>query len=189
MASPRVHVRCTARDGRPFVIREGDAGDAAQLIGHARAILSEPEWNISEPHEFNLTLEEEKTWIEGFRKQPHSILLVADAGGPGASNVVGVLSFKTQPRYRMRHRGRLGIGVQVSYRGVGIGEALLRVLLEWAAVESELERVELSVLAHNTRAINLYRKLGFEVEGRGERAFKLADGSYYDDLQMVRWVK
>ncbi len=45
------------------------------------------------------------------------------------------------------------------------------------------------MFAHNTRAINLYRKLGFVEEGRGLRAFKLADGAYYDDIQMVRWVK
>jgi RimJ/RimL family protein N-acetyltransferase len=73
--------------------------------------------------------------------------------------------------------------------GPGIGEALLRALLEWSANEPELERVELSVFAHNQRALNLYRKLGFEEEGRALRAFKLADGSYYDDVQMVRWVK
>jgi ribosomal protein S18 acetylase RimI-like enzyme len=56
-------------------------------------------------------------------------------------------------------------------------------------MEPEVERVELSVFTHNTRAISLYRKLGFVEEARLYGVCKLADGSYYDDLMMVRWVK
>jgi RimJ/RimL family protein N-acetyltransferase len=189
MTASRVHKVCTAADGRPYLIREADVTDAAQLLDHARDILREPQWSVTEPHEFRMTAEEEENWIRDFRRKPHSIMLVADVGGPGRPEIVGAVSFTTQSRFRMRHRGRLGIGVQAAYRGVGIGEALLRALLEWAAAEPELERVELSVFAHNTRAINLYRKLGFTEEGRTLRAFKLADGSYYDDIQMVCRVK
>ena len=189
MTASRVHKHCATADGRLYLIREAEVTDAAQLLDHARDILREPQWSVTELHEFRSTLEEEENWIQEFRRKPHSIMLVADVGSPDRSEIVGTVSFTTQSRSRMRHRGRLGIGVQAPYRGVGIGEALLRALLEWAATEPELERVELSVFAHNTRAINLYRKLGFTEEGRALRAFKLADGSYYDDIQMVCWVK
>ena len=89
----------------------------------------------------------------------------------------------------MRHRGRLGIGVISPYRGQGIGETLLRTLLRWAEAEPELERIELGVFAHNTRARSLYTKLGFRQEAQLPRAYKLADGTYYDDVMMVKWVK
>jgi RimJ/RimL family protein N-acetyltransferase len=185
----RIHERRKTRDGRPFVVREAEVTDAQQLIAHSHALLAEPQWNVTEPREFHFTVEQEEDWILGFRQRPHSILLVADFGTSGKPQVVAALSFTTQSRFRLRHRGRLGIGVQASYRGVGVGETLLRALLGWAAVEPELERVELSVFAHNTRAINLYRNLGFVEEARLARAFKLADGGYYDDVMMVKWVK
>jgi len=81
------------------------------------------------------------------------------------------------------------LSVQIPYRGLGIGQALLQTLLDWATVEPGLERIELSVFAHNTRALDLYRKLGFVEEARLPRTVKLADGTYYDDVMMVKWVK
>jgi len=189
MRRQSVFRRLLARDGRPYVIREAEIPDASGLIGHARMMLAEPEWNVTELHEFNPSIDQEESWIISFHERPHSILLVADFGPPGKPRVGGVISFGSQPRHRMRHRGRLGLGVQKPYRGVGVGEALLTTLLGWAESEPGLERVELSVFGHNTRAINLYAKCGFVEEARLLRAYKLSDGSYCDDIMMVKWVK
>ncbi len=189
MRKPRVFRRVQARDGRDYVIREAELGDAAQLIAHARTMLAEPEWNVTELNEFHTSIDQEESWILSFHERPHNILMVADFGSPPAPHVVSVISFSSQARFRMRHRGRLGIGVQQPFRGLGVGEAMLRALLDWAAAEPELERVELSVLGHNQRALNLYLKCGFVEEARLLRAYKLADGTYYDDVMMVKWIK
>jgi RimJ/RimL family protein N-acetyltransferase len=191
----RVYRQCKTHDGRAYVIREAELADAPRLIAHTRAILTEPQWNVTEPREFDPSVDQEESWILSFHEHPHNLLLLADFGAPPASGIlarpliVGMVSFITQARFRVRHRGRLGISVQAPYRRQGVGEALLSTLLDWAKAEPELERVELSVFAHNTRAMNLYRKLGFEEEARLRRSFKLADGTYYDDVMMVRWVK
>jgi RimJ/RimL family protein N-acetyltransferase len=189
MSHPRVRRLCTTRDGQKFVIREAAITDAEQLMAHTRGILSEPQWSVTESEEFQVTTQQEEDWIAGFRQRPHSILLVAGMGTRQDSRVIGAVTFNTQPRFRVRHRGRVGIGVQAAYRGLGVGEALLQALLDWAAAEPDIERVELSVFAHNEGAIRLYRKLGFAEEARLPRAFKLADGSYYDEIMMVKWVK
>ena len=47
-----------------------------------------------------------------------------------------------------------------------------------------LEKIELSVYCSNVAAINLYRNLGFEEEGRKKRG-RLVDGSYDDVLLMA----
>jgi RimJ/RimL family protein N-acetyltransferase len=189
MSQPRVHTSCITRDGQEFVIREAAITDAAQLIAHTQEILAEPQWSVTESEEFQVTAKQEEDWIAGFRQRPHNILLVADFGTPHNSRIVGTVNFGTQARFRVRHRGRLGIGVQWAYRGLGVGAALLQTLLDWATTEPELERIELSVFAHNEGAIRLYHKLGFVQETHLERAFKLADGSYYDEIMMVKWVK
>jgi len=189
MRGTRVYRALQARDGRRFAIREAEPDDAPQLITHAQLMLVEPQWNVTELGEFHSTIDQEESWIFSFQERPHSILLVADFGRPEQPRIGGVISFLSQPRVRTRHRGRLGIGVQRPYRGLGVGEAMLSTLLAWATAEPELERVELSVFGHNARAINLYHKLGFVEEARLVRAYKLSDGTYYDDVMMVKWVK
>jgi putative acetyltransferase len=46
-------------------------------------------------------------------------------------------------------------------------------------------RIELTVYDDNARAIALYRKFGFEIEGR-HRGYALRDGRYVDALTMAR---
>ena len=79
--------------------------------------------------------------------------------------------------------GNLGMGVLPSHRGQGIGRRLLEATIEGAS-KSGLEKIELSVYARNTAAINLYRKLSFEEEGIKKRG-RLADGIYDDVLLMA----
>ena len=82
-----------------------------------------------------------------------------------------------------------GIGIRKEWRGRGVGEAVLRALLDWATKNPRIEKVSLAVLADKANAIALYRKLGFVEEGRRVPEIKVAKGKYVDDLLMYRWVK
>ena len=64
----------------------------------------------------------------------------------------------------IRHSGVLGIGVLSSYRGQVIGMGLLETTLN-AAKDRGRTRVELFVRTENERAIRLYEKFGFAIEG------------------------
>jgi diamine N-acetyltransferase len=75
------------------------------------------------------------------------------------------------------------IGVQ-HHRGKGAGEFACRHLLRHAFGDLNLNRVYLHVVAGNTAAHSLYRKLGFVDEGRlVEAAFK--NGRYVDLVPMA----
>jgi diamine N-acetyltransferase len=70
-----------------------------------------------------------------------------------------------------------------AFRGKGVGEAATRRALEHAFLDLNLERVHLTVLANNHRAIALYKKVCFVEEGRLRQAtFK--NGRYVDLIQM-----
>jgi ribosomal protein S18 acetylase RimI-like enzyme len=99
-----------------------------------------------------------------------------------ADRVVGWCDVNPVQRPTMRHSGVLGIGLLGEYRGRGLGEKLMLKTLE-AAHRFGLSRVELSVRHDNVRALGLYRKLGFEVEGRKRRAV-LVDCVYHDLICM-----
>jgi RimJ/RimL family protein N-acetyltransferase len=53
--------------------------------------------------------------------------------------------------------------------------------LDFAFKELNLHRIQLTVYSYNPRAIRMYEKLGFQLEGT-YREFLLRDGQHYDML-------
>ncbi len=102
--------------------------------------------------------------------------------------IVGWCDIYVEPEDELRpgysHVGRLGMGLDMNFRGLGLGSAMLRSALDLARA-THIERVELQVYASNAPAIALYRKFGFETEGVRRRARKL-DGRYEDVVMMAR---
>jgi putative acetyltransferase len=79
----------------------------------------------------------------------------------------------------------LTIVVHPGHTGRGVGEAMLRDLLDWAARDPRVGKVELNVRAGNLRAQKLYRRLGFVEEARFRRRVLRTDGVYEDDVGMA----
>ena len=63
-----------------------------------------------------------------------------------------------------------------NYWGYGIGNKLLESSLQWADM-SGVEKVTLTVLETNDKAIELYRRMGFEIEGVLKRTADMRTGS------------
>jgi RimJ/RimL family protein N-acetyltransferase len=61
-------------------------------------------------------------------------------------------------------------------RGEGLGREVTRLVLAWAFNVLGLHRVELEVLASNSRAIGCYRACGFRQEGIRREAGLYPDG-------------
>ncbi|QDH65477.1 GNAT family N-acetyltransferase [Pseudomonas azotoformans] len=107
--------------------------------------------------------------------------LVAVHGG----EVIGQLGLEQYLRVRQAHVGSFGMGVATAWQGKGVGSRLLTAALDVADNWMNLHRVELTVYADNEAAHHLYRKFGFEVEGR-LRDYALRDGVFVDTLSMAR---
>jgi L-phenylalanine/L-methionine N-acetyltransferase len=104
----------------------------------------------------------------------HGVELI---GSAGLHPVTGSL--------RTRHVASLGMCVAPAWWGRGVGTELMRRLLDWADHWAGLLRIELGVFSDNARAIALYRKFGFELEGT-QRAWALREGVFTDSLMMAR---
>jgi len=100
------------------------------------------------------------------------------------SRVIGWCDVTPKIHATLRHSGTLGMGVAAMHRGCGVGKALLEATLH-AARARGLTRVELVVRVDNEPAIALYRRFGFEVEGR-LRGYLVVDERAHDALAMAR---
>lgn len=98
--------------------------------------------------------------------------------------VVGHVDLTGGSLYSSLHRARLGIGVEREFRGQGVGNALIAAALTWARRERKLGWIDLSVFAHNQRALRLYERLGFRETGRTADAYRVGD-LRIDDVHMV----
>jgi putative acetyltransferase len=102
-------------------------------------------------------------------------------GGEVVANA-GLHCFK---QARRAHAMHLGMAVRDDFQGRGVGSALMKAMVDLADGWLNVTRLELTVFADNARAIALYRKFGFEVEGT-HQAYALRAGRFVDALFMAR---
>jgi len=118
------------------------------------------------------TLEQTRAYLAHLRDTGGvALVAVEDA------RVVGWVDITPGPFEGLTHCGHVGMGLAPDARGRGIGRALLERALDDAF--TSFERIELEVLASNTRAERLYRRCGFVEEGRRRRA-RYIDGVFDD---------
>jgi ribosomal protein S18 acetylase RimI-like enzyme len=100
-----------------------------------------------------------------------------------AAEVIGWCDVTAKERPIYAHTGVLGMGVLPEFRGQGIGAGLIRQALA-AAKAFGFHRVELTVRENNSNAMELYKKVGFRIEGTQRDAVQV-DGAYEDMILMA----
>ncbi len=83
---------------------------------------------------------------------------------------------------KMKANAYLVLAVRSNYHSQGIGTKLMQAA-EDLAVSQGIRRLELEVFAKNTKAHKLFKRLGYEEEGRKREAAQLQDG--FDDLILM----
>jgi RimJ/RimL family protein N-acetyltransferase len=69
------------------------------------------------------------------------------------------------------------------YQGRGYGADAMNIIVRFAFLELNLNRISLDVFQYNNRGIRSYEKVGFKLEGR-ERESIYRDGKWWDTLYM-----
>lgn len=164
----------------PISIRPAQESDAAALIAHRRALMAETPFMLYEAGELDKTQDDERSRIRRLAARGNSIVLVATDG----QDLVGNLTAVGGEVRRLRHSATLALGVASSHWGRGIGGQLLSAAVAWSA-GAGLHRLELTVHTRNLRALGLYLRHGFQVEGVRRHSL-LVDGSYVDEYLMSR---
>jgi RimJ/RimL family protein N-acetyltransferase len=168
------------KDGAEVTLRTAVEEDAAPLLAAVTAYIAENEGMSWAPGEYRKTVEDRREFIRRKRDNPAEILILAVLDG----EIVGNIDFHVGNRQRTAHAGEFGMGMLPKARRRGLGTLLLNQLIEWTKSVPQLEKINLRVISNNPRAMGLYRKLGFQEEGRRIREIKYSDGSYADEILM-----
>jgi RimJ/RimL family protein N-acetyltransferase len=120
------------------------------------------------------TPEQQEAWFEEGRRRG-DLLFAVEAIEDGS--LVGAVSIgRIDPASRS---GTLGMFVGKPSWGRGFGTEALRLACRFAFRSANLARIELNVLTENDRALAVYRKVGFAIEGT-RRGGEFGDGRHRD---------
>src|SRR3954469_910461 len=154
-------------------VRRAGPDDADACAAIMAVVAAEGRWILTEPPV------DEAAWGLAMRGRPDPVWVIEDEDG----RIVGHLGlhppYPNAPDLLSR-----GMGLRPEARGRGAGSALLAAALDYAR-ESGAHRVELDVFPENARAIGLYVKFGFSVEGLKREHWPRQDGTRRDSLLMA----
>ena len=167
------------RDGTTAVIRAARQEDAEDLVALCQAVVAEGPWTLAQEDESRVTVADEAKEIDRLNGHAGSVYLVACDD----SRLIGTARAKGGAYRRTAHFADVhSVWVHRTRRRLGIADALMRALVNWAHASEQIEKLGLFVFSTSEAAMSLYKKHGFFDEGRGVRDMKLEDGSYADTV-------
>lgn len=173
------------KDGREAVLRSPVKEDAAELLAYLRDCAGETEFILRTPEECQrMTLQIEENFIESVNNSGTNMLISCFIGDTAAGNCQ--LSYNSAEK--IAHRADIAIGVREKFWNLGIGSVMFREMIA-DAEKRGIVQLELEYIDGNDRAKHLYEKMGFTEVGQIPDAFKMKDGSFRNEVIMVRKMK
>lgn len=131
---------------------------------------------LMEPGELSGAVSDWKKRIAPFIHQHQSEFWVVEA----ETQLVGFLRIKGGSASRLSHSALVVVGIRQPYWNQGLGTQLFQKMEEWA-LQHEIIRLELTVMVGNRRAVGLYHKMGFVVEGLRRKSIRYSGGGFADE--------
>lgn len=154
---------------RPTVV------DAENIVAFYNAVGGETSYLSFEKDEYPMSVKEQEDDIKGLEGNKNNVMILALDG----KKLIGIATIHSSSKIKSRHDGELGIVVAKAYQGKGIGSELIRQLIDWAKQNGVTKRISLDTRADNIKAVELYMKFGFKIEGMRPNS-TLLNGTYYD---------
>ncbi|MBZ6076171.1 GNAT family N-acetyltransferase [Microvirga puerhi] len=169
----------SSEDPSSFVLRDLMPADAdAYRELRLEALASAPAaFGSSYEEEIRLSLDEFRARIPD--TGPNRIFAAFSR-----DRLVGMAGFVVQDRLKARHKGILwGVYVRPEARGRGLGDALVRQVVDHAA--RHVVVIEAAVGLFNESARRTYHKLGFKPYGIERKAIRIDDIFYDEELLFI----
>ena len=158
-----------------LTVRKAVSKDAKSLFEYIETICAETQYLTFGSGEVALTVEMQKLIIEKSCNSLSNLLII----GVIDNAIVANLRFTPGIRPRTCHAGEFGISVLKKYWRHKIGSQLMQIFIQWAKDSGKIKKLNLKVRKDNKRAIKLYTKFGFVVEGIITREFYV-NNRFYD---------
>lgn len=168
----------TAKNGKKIVFRPEKSSDTEMLWAMFSTLSDESLSYLIPP--FNR--ERIESWTKNIDYEK-GLAIVAVIKEKNKERIIASASLQFNPQEALQHKAELGITVHDNYQNLGIGTVLLNHMLNIAR-KKQLRKISLIVDIDNTRAIHLYTKTGFTIEGKLRQDIYIK-GDYKDTYKMA----
>lgn len=168
-----------------ITIRKAYPTDAKQILEYLKQVGSETDNLTFGKDGIPITVENEEDYLQTMANSLNDLYLLAIEN----DKIVGSCTLSSYKKERLKHRATIGISILKDMWGKKVGTKLLKETLEFAKNSFNIEIISLEVRSDNIRAINLYKKFGFEKIGKYTGLMKI-NGEYIDcDIMELKLKK
>ena len=162
-------------------IRKLQIEDSKKFLELTKITDAETPFLYFEENERNTTLDQQiKNIKSGIEKGYISLISEID------NKLVGYVIGFTFEVNRRKHCMSIAIAMLQDYSSKGMGTELMKELIK-RGKDKGITRLELDVSVKNKIAINLYKKMGFVIEGERKNSY-IIDGEFDNDYIMAKII-
>jgi RimJ/RimL family protein N-acetyltransferase len=124
-------------------------------------------------------------WISNLDYKKALPIVAITIDPQGQERIISVASLDFYSSDDLKHKTEFGVTVHDDYQNRGLGTILTNHMIDNAR-QMGLKKVYLRVVTENDRAIHVYKKCGFHIEGELKMEYwNYVTGEYGDDYQMA----
>ncbi|NHJ23309.1 MAG: N-acetyltransferase [Candidatus Lokiarchaeota archaeon] len=173
------------KNGEKIILRHVSEADIEGIWHNFNEVVEE---GIYLPVFFPVRSEYEKqSWYNHLLQEKELCVVAVLPEFKSPLNIIGQCEVSNLEWDAANHVGRLGIIIQQKYRDLGIGLHLIDLAIRESKKLNDKEKIILSCFSNNTRALSLYKKVGFKTVGIRKNQFFM-DANYYDEVLMELWI-
>ena len=171
----------TLRDGTNVFLRPEKKSDLAMLKDMFRSLSNASKRFLTA----EVTEERIEGWIKNLDYEKALPILSVITAQDGYERIISTASLGFDDSDYYKHKTEFGITVHDDYQNLGLGTIVTKHMIDIAR-KMGLKKMYLRVQTDNERAIHVYKKCGFHIEGKLEMEYwNYISKTYGDDYQMA----
>lgn len=135
---------------------------------------------LGAPYRF-INMDVDENWYDNYIKNRNSTIRCAITLDNN-NDIIGLVTLANIDY--INRVAELHIMIGNEYQNKGAGKYAVINIVNYAFDDLNLNRIELSALENNERAIGLYKKVGFQIEGIKKQAY-YKEGKYINKVEMA----
>ena len=161
------------------VLRSPKKSDAKEIIEFYNIVGGETTYLSFGADEYNVSIEQQENTIKSVNASDNNTMILATID----DKIIAIGTISSNQKKKGKHVGVLGIVIKEEYCNLGLGKIMMDDLIDWCKSNGITSRISLTVRKDNPRAIELYKKCGFVVEGILKNETYI-DGEFFDTMIM-----
>lgn len=164
------------------LLRKASVVDASAMIDYLNIVADETDNLTFGSQDMPITLEGEIEYLKTLETSTSAAHFVVVDG----DRILATANIASKPRPRLAHVATIGISVLKEYWHQGIGNHLMRTMIDWAKSTGVITKINLTVRSDNQSAIALYKKFGFSYIGTFHNEMRIKDR--YVDIDAMELI-